>query len=136
MPSPFDHAAARAFRGIFDRMGDEWQLTPYAPAVDVNAPAAPDPSRSCVTLRGIYFDPQVPGLIPNGFDPRTSQRPGTMGGKPRIEFLPDDVARAGGLRRDDQLAHATQGVFRISSTFTKPHGVVVAWVNILDEKCP
>ena len=133
---PFAQIAARAIRGVFDRFGEEWLLSPYAPAADVNAPAASDPMRSCVTLRGIYFDPQALPLIPNGFDPRTSQRPGTMGGKPRVEFLPDDVAACGGLRKDDQIANARQGVFRISSTFTKSHGVVVAYVNLIDEKCP
>ena len=132
MPTPFETAAASAVAAVHARMAKDWILSPYTPAADVNAPAVPDPSRSCVTVRGIYFDAQAAPLIPNGFDPRTSQRPGTMGGKPRIEFLPADVAAAGGLRASDQIEPAEGGqIWRIESVYTKPYGVVVATVNLL-----
>ena len=134
--SIFAEAAARGLAAAHAVMAEAWALEPHAPmsdsSADPNASRLIDTTRPALVFAGIFFDPSAKPLIPNAFDPRNSQRPGTAGGTPRVEVAPDVVAVAGGIIAGDVLVRQSNGSrWRVNATFTTPSKLLVLHVNAL-----
>ena len=132
MPSPFVTLAREAQSHAFDHHGEMFTHFPMMPAPDKTRAALPDPDRASRVLPGIYFEKDARALIPNGYDPRTDQRPGTKSDHPRIEF-PATLAVDGFVaRHGDRFERASNGrAYHVSAVHVKKTGVVVCEVNSL-----
>jgi hypothetical protein len=129
MPSLFASELLELFAAVSELQAQTYIWAPMTSAADVNAPPIADTSRTGASVMGIFYDKQAKPLIPNGFDPRTDQRPGTLSGTPRIEFLPDSTGFTPDLRAPDLLSSETGNTWRIISVFTTKTGIKVAAVN-------
>jgi len=111
--------------------GDQWTLTPMCKAADVNAPEVADSSRAMQDITAIYREPTAVPFIPNGFDPRSAQRPGVASGHPEIEI--DPRVNAGvEVKSPDLLKHQDTGkTWRVMKTRTDEMGRIFAAVNLV-----
>jgi hypothetical protein len=133
MPFPtFLEEASTAIDAIAVVHKDLYTITPMREADDRNGSPVLDTSRPVLTdIVGMFYDPAAKPLVPNGFDPRTSQRPGTMSGHPKLDF-PPSVAATLDIRRHDIVLNQRSGMrHRIATTFTTKAGVRRCEVNLI-----
>lgn len=130
--SIFSEAAARGIAAVHAVMAEDFKLTPMRVAADDPDGFEVDATRPFAVVPAILFDPTAKPLIPNGFDPRTDQRPGTAGSEPRLEIAPTAAMAVSGFRRGDILTKVEGGSrWRVVSAQSTPRGLVVLKVNAL-----
>jgi len=123
-----DQVAAGTLAAV---MGDKWVLTPMRKPDDVNAAEEFDPDRPVQEVVAIYREPTAPPFIPNGFDPRSAQRPGVASGHPEIEMDPRLNAGAE-LKSPDLLREKSTGkTWRVMKTRNDEMGRIFAAVNLV-----
>lgn len=112
--------------------GDQWTHKPMLAGEDVNAPAAADPGRPVQIIAAIYKEPIANPFIPNGFDPRSSQRPGVASGHPEIEIDPRWAPAGIEVKNPDLLVNVDSGkVWRVMKTRDDEMGRIFAAVNLV-----
>jgi hypothetical protein len=110
----------------------KWEHRPMAAAADVNAPAGPDASRPVRVVAAIYKEPTAVPFIPNGFDPRSTQRPGVASGHPEVEI--DPRVNAGVDVKCPDLLIEDEGrgkVWRVMKARNDEMGRIFAVVNLV-----
>jgi hypothetical protein len=99
---------------------------------DVNAPEIADVSRPVQVIAAIYKEPTALPFIPNGFDPRSTQRPGVASGHPEIEIDPRLVTGGVEVKNPDLLVNVDSGkVWRVMKTRSDEMGRIFAIVNLV-----
>jgi hypothetical protein len=115
---------------IDEALGATFIWAPMMESADVNAATVPDTGRSGGPIQGVFTDKEAKPLIPNNFDPRTDERPGTMSGVPHIDILPDQTTGIPiDIRRGDTLTSDVGQVWVVSSAFPVKSGMVICAVN-------
>ena len=109
-------------------------LTPMATTSNTG-PAGPDPSRQSVVFMATFRDPEAKPLIPDGYDPRTFQRPGTQSSHPRVQVTPAQMAMLPlplVIKNGDLLTRAADGkIWQVSSSSVSTSGILRAPVNLV-----
>lgn len=135
----FARSAMKAGRAIDRIMGEEFTLTPFCEAPERTAAAVSDDSRSSVTFRAVFLDPQAKPTEPNSYDARQYKRPGIVTGKPCIEIFPAERARICALigapfqvQPPDQLFRRETGVtYSVAGMFGTDAGILRLEVNLI-----
>jgi len=132
MASPFSRLDLAAGRVIAAVHGDQWRHEPMVADDDVNAPPIGDVARPVQIVAAIYKEPVAVPFIPNGFDPRSSQRPGVASGHPEIEIDPRLTPNGIEVKARDLLINVDSGkVWRVMKTRSDEMGRIFAAVNLV-----
>lgn len=130
--TPFIEAARDCIAIVHDHHAEPLLLIPMKRGADVNAAFIADPDRPAVTIRGIFFDSLAKPLIPNAFDPRTDQRPGTNAGKPHFHIPPECAVAQVEIRQGDIIERTTSGRrYRAGAPYAMKSGVVDVPANLI-----
>jgi hypothetical protein len=130
--TPFMEAARECIALVHDHHAEPLLLIPMKRAADVNDAWGTDPDRPAVTIRGIFFDAHAKSLIPNAFDPRTDQRPGTNAGKPHMHIPPECADAQIEIRQGDLLERTSSGRrYRAGAPYAMKSGVVDVPLNLI-----
>lgn len=130
--STFAAEFATAFADVECVHGEGFLLTPMRRNVDRNAAAIPDTDRAPIEIIGVWHDGVANPAIVNAYDPRTDQRPGTIAGKPRVDFGPGRIPAGVSLRAGDLLTRLSDGrVWRIDGVLLSRQRITRCDVNII-----
>lgn len=133
MTSPYMTAVVGAAAVLSGTFGKEWTLLPRVKGADRNAPVVADTSRPQVTFLARLHTPRAKALIPDAYDPRTDQRPGTSSNHPLLRIQPDQVALYGLVVAQDDIVldvEANQR-WRVSSARSTSTGTLECIVELV-----
>lgn len=132
MASLFEAAVREGLApAINEVMGQPFTLLPRAPAADVNAADIADPSRAEASFIGVFLDPPAKPMMAHAYDMRTDLRPGTDATMPRIDIMPNEVARGITVRKGDLIVSAAGQRWRVSHVTPTKTAILRCFVNLV-----